>query len=315
MSSNEVRTTSSSGGRKGVKEERPDLIPVVQLRALAVHYGRGAEKYTERDARGAVVHDGANNWRLGYEWSKSYAALQRHAMAFWQGEDVDEETGSLHLIAAAWHALTLAEFLSNPEKYGRFDDRPSTEAVVNEDVEVEGDGLDAGDWVIHTESMAKFAEYIASVAGSQVVIQNYNPNAAVYEGLPEVDEDADTIEAGDTVVVDTEGSYEPDGCFDPMETYTVTKKWTDDGYTYVSIQGRGQGGWDIDRFRKADPDPVATSPEPRTWNALKDIPADVNEVADRDGEHLHRNGAAGWYYKLKLASTFVSTYGPYTEIR
>jgi len=116
-----------------VKEERPDLIPVGQLRALASHYGKGAEKYTERDEQGNVVHDGANNWRLGYEWSKSYAALQRHAMAFWEGEDVDEETGSLHLIAAAWHALTLAEFLSDP-KYGRFDDRPNTESIVEEDV-------------------------------------------------------------------------------------------------------------------------------------------------------------------------------------
>jgi len=85
----EVRTTSSTGGEKGMKDERHSLIPTEALAAVARHYGIGARKYAD------------HNWRRGYEWSKSYDALQRHAQAFWGGEDIDEETGSPHMAAVA----------------------------------------------------------------------------------------------------------------------------------------------------------------------------------------------------------------------
>lgn len=108
----EVRTTSSTGGQKGTKLARYDLIPADALEALAEHFGRGAMKYAAR------------NWEKGYEWSKNFAALQRHIWAFWSGEDIDEETGSLHLVAAMWHAAALTHYYMNPEKYEGFDDRP-----------------------------------------------------------------------------------------------------------------------------------------------------------------------------------------------
>lgn len=104
----EVRTVSSTGGEKGQKLARFDLLPVDALRQVAEHYGKGASKYAD------------HNWRRGYEWSKSYAALQRHATQFWGGEDVDEETGSHHMAAVAFHALALLEYaVSHPD----FDDR------------------------------------------------------------------------------------------------------------------------------------------------------------------------------------------------
>ncbi|MDQ8040641.1 DUF5664 domain-containing protein [Cellulosimicrobium sp. XJ-DQ-B-000] len=106
--SGEVRTVSSTGAAKGVKPERYDLLPVEALATVARHYGVGAAKYA------------AHNWRGGYEWSKSYAALQRHANAFWSGEDIDAETGSPHMAAVAFHALTLLTFMV--EQPG-FDDR------------------------------------------------------------------------------------------------------------------------------------------------------------------------------------------------
>lgn len=109
--SEEVLTTSSTGGQKGVKLERYDLIPVGPLRELALHYGRGARKY------------GENQWRKGYEYSKSIAALQRHLEAFKGGEDIDEETGSPHMAAVAWHVFALLEFA---ETFPRHDDRWST---------------------------------------------------------------------------------------------------------------------------------------------------------------------------------------------
>lgn len=111
--SEEVRTTSSTGGQKGVKVERYDLVPVEALRQLAEHYGRGAAKYDD------------NQYRKGYEFSKSYAAMQRHLNQWWGGEDNDEELGSSHLVAAAWHCFTLLTFM---EEHPEFDDRFIPEA-------------------------------------------------------------------------------------------------------------------------------------------------------------------------------------------
>lgn len=104
----EVRTTSSTGGEKGTKPERYDLLPVEALASVARLYGEGAKKYSE------------HNWRKGYEWSKSYAALQRHANEFWKGVDLDPETGEPHLAAVIFHALTMITFMyEHPD----FDDR------------------------------------------------------------------------------------------------------------------------------------------------------------------------------------------------
>ena len=98
-----------TGGRKGKKLARFSLIPVEPLWELAEHYGKGALKY---DAR---------NYELGYNWSLSYDAVMRHLNQFWNGEDIDPETNTKHVIAAAWHCLALALFMKiHPEK----DDRP-----------------------------------------------------------------------------------------------------------------------------------------------------------------------------------------------
>ena len=104
----EIRSVSSTGAEKGTKPERFDLIPQEALAYVARHYGVGAAKYS------------AHNWRKGYEWSKSFAALQRHANAFWSGEDIDEETGSPHMASVAFHALALLTFM---EEQPGFDDR------------------------------------------------------------------------------------------------------------------------------------------------------------------------------------------------
>jgi hypothetical protein len=108
----EVRSVSSTGAEKGVKDERHDLIPPEALAKLARHYGIGARKYAD------------HNWRKGYEWSKSYAALQRHAQAFWSGEDIDAETGSPHMAAVAFHAFALLVFM---DEHREFDDRYATQ--------------------------------------------------------------------------------------------------------------------------------------------------------------------------------------------
>jgi hypothetical protein len=105
-----------TGAAKNQKLARYDLIPVGPLNELAEHYGKGAYKYTT-DTR-----SGDRNWEGGYEWSLSYAALCRHLFAFWDREDLDQETGSKHIIAVAWHAFALAEFM---DKHKEMDNRPS----------------------------------------------------------------------------------------------------------------------------------------------------------------------------------------------
>ena len=115
MESEEVRITATSGGQKGSKPTRYDLIPTDALELLARHYGKGNAKYP------AV--NGIDNWRNGYPWSLSYAAMQRHLNQFWAGEDYDEETGSLHLVAAMWHCATLIHFVNHPDMDEEYDDR------------------------------------------------------------------------------------------------------------------------------------------------------------------------------------------------
>lgn len=118
----EVRQTSDSGAQKNSKLARHDMIPADSLRILAEHYGKGAEKYPPFDSGdGLGVLD---NWRRGYRWSLSFAAMMRHAWAFWGGEDIDEETGSPHLAAVAWHALTMLHWSQNEDLTQKYDDRP-----------------------------------------------------------------------------------------------------------------------------------------------------------------------------------------------
>ena len=94
----EIATDPTTGGQKGIKLARFALLPYDALWKIAEHYGKGAKKYEDR------------NWERGYKWSLSADALQRHFAAWWQGEDYDPETGSLHIVAVAWHALCLITF-------------------------------------------------------------------------------------------------------------------------------------------------------------------------------------------------------------
>jgi len=80
-----------TGAAKGSKPQRFDLIPWQFEWALAEHFGKGSKKYSDW------------NWAKGYRWGLSYAAMRRHIAQWWGGEDVDPETGSNHLISAAWH--------------------------------------------------------------------------------------------------------------------------------------------------------------------------------------------------------------------
>lgn len=105
----EVRVTNEvTGGQKGQKDIRYDLIPVQSLKAVAKVYGYGCKVYS------------ANNWRRGYDWSLSQAALLRHYFAFADGEMNDPESGLPHLAHAAFHIFALLEY---SQTHPELDDR------------------------------------------------------------------------------------------------------------------------------------------------------------------------------------------------
>lgn len=103
----EVRQTSSSGGQKGQKTARFDLIDPSFLWGLAEVCGLGAMKYSD------------DNWRKGYDWGLTIGALERHLGLLKTGEVYDRETGLHHAAMVAWHAMVLFVFTSD-EKYAEF---------------------------------------------------------------------------------------------------------------------------------------------------------------------------------------------------
>lgn len=97
---------------KGAKNDhdklRFDLIPVKPLEEVAKVFTIGAKKYDDR------------NWEKGILWGRIFAAMMRHAWAWWRGETHDQEDGQHHLSSVAWCALVLMEYeKTRPE----FDDR------------------------------------------------------------------------------------------------------------------------------------------------------------------------------------------------
>ena len=70
---------------------RIDLIPPQAIIDIAEVLTYGAGKYD------------SHNWRDngGLDYSRLYAAAQRHLLSFWDGQSLDKETGMSHLAHAA----------------------------------------------------------------------------------------------------------------------------------------------------------------------------------------------------------------------
>lgn len=138
--------TSDTGGQKGLKIDRFDLIPPGVLRALAKHYGINCK------AHGGKYDSW--NWTRGYKWSWSYGALMRHLDAFWRGEDIDPDGGQLHITAVLWHSAALW-FFSTVARYSKFDDRPHQWMAL----QVEGDQGGTPDFVSRPTSFTEIHVY------------------------------------------------------------------------------------------------------------------------------------------------------------
>lgn len=99
---------TSTGGRKDdAGKLRYDLLPVDALREVVKGLTLGAGRY------------GEHNWRVGLKFSRTYAALQRHANSFWEGEDFDQVTDDevqYHLAAVISNAMFMLQFLIDGRK-------------------------------------------------------------------------------------------------------------------------------------------------------------------------------------------------------
>ncbi len=77
---------------------RWDLMPDDALEKIVEIYTHGAIKYNDE------------NWRDGFKWKRCIGSMKRHLKAFTTGEDIDEDSGALHLSQVAWNAITLLWF-------------------------------------------------------------------------------------------------------------------------------------------------------------------------------------------------------------
>lgn len=102
--------TQETEGRKDDGGKPPlHLLPPDALLEITRVLDFGARKYAPR------------NWEKGMAWSRPYAALLRHMLAWWCGERADPETGISHLAHAGCCILFL---LAYERRQIGDDDRP-----------------------------------------------------------------------------------------------------------------------------------------------------------------------------------------------
>lgn len=71
------------------------LLPEDAIEKIVEIYTHGSIKYTDE------------NWRKGMKWKRMIGSLKRHTKAFTVGEDIDADSGCLHLSQIAWNAISL----------------------------------------------------------------------------------------------------------------------------------------------------------------------------------------------------------------
>lgn len=100
--------TPNSGVKFDTGKPRFDLLPPEALEAVAEVFALGAQKYSPR------------NWERGMSWGRVFAAMMRHAWAFWRGEEHDPQDGQHHLDSVIWCAMVLRTYV---ERRVGIDDR------------------------------------------------------------------------------------------------------------------------------------------------------------------------------------------------
>lgn len=89
----------SGGVKHDTGKQRWDLLPYGTLAEIVRVFTFGANKYDDR------------NWEKGFNYSRVFGALQRHLVAWFEGEDCDPETGINHLAHAGCNIFFLLTFV------------------------------------------------------------------------------------------------------------------------------------------------------------------------------------------------------------
>jgi len=74
---------------------RWDLIPYDALEKVVEVYTHGSAKYDDE------------NWRNGMNYKRMYGSIMRHLTKWYRGEDIDKDSGCLHLSNVVWGCLSL----------------------------------------------------------------------------------------------------------------------------------------------------------------------------------------------------------------
>lgn len=90
-----VTDPSGTGRKADTGKDSWHLLPWDAVRVIVVVLAFGAKKYGDR------------NWEGGMDWERVFRAAIGHLTKWWQGENLDEETGYRHL----WHAGCCVLFL------------------------------------------------------------------------------------------------------------------------------------------------------------------------------------------------------------
>ena len=100
------------GAKFDGEKTRLDLMPPNVIESIGRILTHGAAKYEDR------------NWEKGIKFSRVYGALLRHIFAWWEGEDLDPESGMPHLWHMGCNATFLIHYINNDETFKEYDDRP-----------------------------------------------------------------------------------------------------------------------------------------------------------------------------------------------
>lgn len=99
-----------TGARFNSGKPAMELIPLEALYPAARVFDYGRNKYAEW------------NWAKGMPWSVPIACMLRHIAAIQSGEDMDPESGELHIGHVLCNALMLAHYYQHCRD---MDDRPN----------------------------------------------------------------------------------------------------------------------------------------------------------------------------------------------
>lgn len=90
----------TEGRKDDTGKPRYDLLPPEALDAVARVAVIGAARYGDR------------NWEAGMAWGRVFAAMMRHAWAWWRGEEHDPQDGQHHLDSVIWCAMVLRAYVA-----------------------------------------------------------------------------------------------------------------------------------------------------------------------------------------------------------